>query len=103
MKIRTKLLLALSTFPILLFILIGAGWIQITHLNKATDLLKTNYELSILAEQTHTDIKNKAIRLRNLIIFTDEDAIQKEITAIQLESEEIKQNINLLESKAVTS
>ena len=59
MKIRTKLLLALSTFPILLLILVGIGWSQITHLNKATNSLKTNYELSILAEQTHTKLKIK--------------------------------------------
>ena len=45
----------------------------------------------------------KGIRLRNLVIFTDEDAIQEEINSLQLESEAIKQNINLLESKAVTS
>ena len=87
MKIKTKLLLALSTLPILLLILIGIGWIQITHLNNASNVLKTNYELSILAGQIHTDIKNEGIRLRNLIIFTDEDAIQKEITKLQLESE----------------
>ncbi|HZG72349.1 MAG TPA: GAF domain-containing protein, partial [Chondromyces sp.] len=102
MKIRTKLLLALSTLPILLFILIGTGWIQITHLNHASNSLKTNYDLSIAAAKINTDIKNQGIRIRNLVIFTDENAVQKELTSLQVEDEAVRQNISFLESK-VTS
>jgi len=102
-KIRTKLLLALSTLPILLFILIGTGWIQMTHLQNTSNSLRTNYDVSMLATQIHTDIKSEGIRLRNLVIFTDKDVIQKELTALQSESEKVEKNISLLESKAVTS
>ena len=101
MKIRTKLLLALSTLPILLFILIGIGWIQIAYISLTTsNSLKTNYELSILAGQIRADIKDEGIRLRNIVIFTDEDAIQKELTALQLENETVKQNISLVRIKS---
>ena len=103
MKIRTKLLLALSTLPILLFILIGIGWSQIGYVNNISNLLKTDYDLAILAGQIRADIKDEGIRLRNLVIFTDEDARQKELIALQLENDAVKQNISLLESKVTTT
>ena len=99
MKIRTKLLLALSTLPIVLIVLIGAGWTQISHLNNASKVIKDNYDASILAGQIRADIKDEGILLRNLVIFTDEVAVQEEIAQLRLESESIKKNISLLETK----
>lgn len=103
MKIRTKLLLALSTLPVLLFVVIGTGWMQITHLNNTSTSLKTNYEISTLASQIHSGIKNEGIQLRNIVIYSEEDAIQDEITALQRESEKIEENLNLIVVKAATT
>ncbi len=102
MKIRTKLLLALSTLPILLVILIGIGWSQMGYVNNMSNSLKTDYDLAILAGQIRADIKDEGILLRNIVIFTDEAAKQKQLTALQLEKDAVKQNISLLESKVTT-
>lgn len=102
MKIRTKLLLALSTLPIVLIVLIVTGWIQISHLTNASKVIKDNYDASILAGQIRADIKDEGLMLRNLVIFTDAEAIQEEIDQLRLEREGIKNNIILLESKIST-
>ncbi|MBS4197759.1 response regulator [Lederbergia citri] len=102
MKIRTKLLLALSTLPIVLIVLIGAGLIQINHLNIASNVIEDNYDASILAGQIRADIKDERILLRNLVIFTDEVTIQEEIHQLRLINENIKKNISILESKIST-
>ena len=47
-------------------------------------------------------LKVKVFYSRNLVIFTDDDAIQETIAELHLESETVKQNINVLESKVST-
>ncbi|WP_428911885.1 response regulator [Niallia sp. Krafla_26] len=102
MKIRTKLLLALSTLPVVLIVLIVTGWIQISHLTNASKVLEDNYDASILAGQIRADIKDEGLLVRNLVIFTETESIQEEIDQLRLESEAIKKNISLLESKIST-
>ncbi len=102
MKIKTKLILALCTLPILLIILTITGILQISHLNKSADSLEVNYELALLAEEIHTDFKNEAIRLRNIVIFSDESAIQTEVAGLENDSDNVQYNMNLLETKAQT-
>jgi len=103
MKIKTKLILALCTLPVLLFILIGIGWIQNTDLNTTSRTVQTNYKLSELAGQIQTDVKNTGIHLRNLVIFTDEAALEKELIILESLKDEINQNIIFLESNVNTA
>ena len=103
MKLRTKLLLGLSTLPILLIVLIGIGWTQIASLNKMSTTIQSNYELTILAEKIHRDIKDEGIRLRNLVLFNDEKMIQQELVKLQEENQSIVENITLIEEKANTA
>lgn len=100
MKIRTKLLLGLSTLPILLIVLIAIGLSHISSLNKMNNTLQSNYELTILAEETHRGIKDEGIRLRNLVLFNDEETIQKEIAKLQEINQSILTNIALIEEKS---
>ncbi|WP_010283599.1 response regulator [Bacillus timonensis] len=102
MKIRTKLLLGLSTLPILLIVLIVVGLSQISSLDKMNDKMQANYELTIIAEETHREIKDEGIRLRNLVLFNDEETIQKEIAKLQETNQSILGNIALLEEKIET-
>lgn len=103
MKFRTKLLLGLSTLPILLVVLIGIGWAQISGLNKMSTSIQSNYELTILAEDIHRDIKDEGIRLRNLVLFNDEKMIQQELAKLEEENQSIVENITLIEEKAITA
>lgn len=103
MKFRTKLLLGLSTLPILLIVLLGIGWTQISSLNKMSTTIQTNYELTILAEEIHRDIKDEGIRLRNLVLFNDEKMIQQELAKLEEENQSIVENITLIEEKANTA
>ncbi|WP_067728938.1 response regulator [Oceanobacillus damuensis] len=102
MKIRTKLLLVLSTLPVLLIILIAIGRYQITNFNEINDALQNNYDLSVVSEAIHRDIKDEAISLRNIILFTDENTIQSEMEKIERYDEQISANIQLLGSTAYT-
>ncbi len=102
MKIRTKLLLALATLPLLIFLLIGISWFQLSNLNKMINTIKSNYEISYLAGQIHIEVKNEAINLRNMVILNDKDLVDKELTTLQANSDLVTQNIALMEAEAVT-
>lgn len=103
MKIRTKLFLALSALPLLLIILIVSGVFQNSYLNRMNENIETKHEASILAGKIRADIKDQGIRLRNLLIFQDETAIQEEISAIRLKSEGIQNNIHLLKNTIINN
>jgi hypothetical protein len=62
------------------------------------DLLKKEYEIAMLVENIESDFKYIGIRLRNLVIFEDEQALQNQLTKIQLESDRVQENIHQLES-----
>lgn len=102
MKIRTKLLLALSTLPILVFLLIGISWFQLSNINKMNDTFQSNYELSYLAGEIHREVKNEAISIRNIVIFQDRESIDKEINLLQQETEAVTQNIAIIDTKVKT-
>ncbi|MDN4607165.1 response regulator [Sporosarcina highlanderae] len=102
MKIRTKLLLALSPLLILLLILIGFGRFQMAKYNDISNTLETNYNLSVLATSIQRDIKDEAISLRNLFIYEDEDLIQREISMLEEHSEQVSENIARLRALAST-
>lgn len=103
MKIKSKFLLGLSTQPILLMIILLIGWIEISSLNRLEESTQNNYQLVLLAEETHREVKNEAISLRNIIIFTDKDSVQKELTYLQLANNSISENIRSLESMVYTN
>ncbi len=103
MKFRTKLLFGLSTLPILLVVLMSIGWAQISGLNKMSTTIQANYELTILAEDIHRDIKDEGIRLRNLVLFNDKKMIQQELAKLEEENQSIVENITLIEEKANTA
>lgn len=89
-------MIALSPLLILLIILIVFGRIQLNSYNGISNTLETNYNLSVLATSIQRDIKDEAINLRNLIIYQDEDQIQRQITTIEEQSERVAENIALL-------
>ncbi|MCU9612545.1 response regulator [Caldibacillus lycopersici] len=99
MKIKSKLLLGLSTLPILLIIMVGIGRFQIATYDRMNDTLQTNYEMSILTEKIHTEIKDEAIILRNLYINSDESVINQLIQNMEEDKQSIAENIKLLETK----
>jgi signal transduction histidine kinase/DNA-binding response OmpR family regulator/HAMP domain-containing protein len=99
MKIKTKLLLGLSTLPVLIIFLISIGWFQLYSLNKMSESTQTDYELTFLVEEIHREVKNEAISLRNLLLLEESESIQKELSILQKKSDATSQNIALLESK----
>ncbi|WP_346235851.1 response regulator [Lysinibacillus telephonicus] len=102
MKVRTRMLIALSTLPILLLLLIGSGWIQISFLNNASNDIERNFNLSVLASQIQSDIKDKGIILRNLVNYSDDIAIRKEIAELQIKTDNIKENLYMIQENAET-
>jgi signal transduction histidine kinase/DNA-binding response OmpR family regulator/HAMP domain-containing protein len=102
MKIKSKLILLLSILPVLFLLLIAIAWYQLSSINKMKVSSQSNYELSFLAEEIHRNIKNEAISLRNLLILTDQDSIQKELMNVETESNAISQDIVTLDSKVTT-
>ena len=102
MKLRSKLLLGLSTLPILLIILIVMGYIQLSTFNSKNESIQNSYESTLLVEQVHKDMKNEGIQLRNLILSDDEDKKKSALSKLQEEGDSITENIALLESRVQT-
>ncbi|MGV3488231.1 MAG: response regulator [Tuberibacillus sp.] len=102
MKIRSKLLLALSPLPILLVVLIGIGWLQIAHLQENSRSFQNSFDLSIMGQQIGRDVKDEGIILRDMILSTNQKDRQEEINKLQSDNQSISKNIDILEGK-VTS
>lgn len=102
MKLKTKLLLGLSMLPILVFLLIGISWFQLNKLNHTNVALQADYEIVNLAEQIHRGVKNEAISLRNIVLFNNQELIEKELAVLQKESDVVTYNVQLLETKLTT-
>lgn len=102
MKIRTKLLLVLSTLPILVFLLIGTSLFQLTDLEEMKETTQSNYELSYLANDIHKEVKNEAISLRTALLHNDKEAQAKEIASLKQIAERVNQDIAMLQTKVVT-
>lgn len=100
MKVRTRMLLALSTLPLLLLLVIGGGFFLIFHLNHTSEEIQKNFDSSKLASSIRAGIKDQGMYLRNLIIYTNEQSIHEEIAKIEVESELVEQNTHLLEHNA---
>src|SRR5690606_7315164 len=101
-KIRTQMLLVLSTLPILLFLFIGMESRQMVGFQKASNTLMKNYELTILSEEIQMNLKDNAIYLRNLILTPEQEGMEKEINKIDALSEEIDDQMSKLESFSYT-
>jgi two-component system, chemotaxis family, sensor kinase CheA len=99
MKIKTKLLLGLSAKPLIIILLIITGLVEINSLTKLNETTQNNYQLSLLAERLHTDVKKEAISLRNIVIFSDDELIKKELENLQEIQDSISQNIVGMETK----
>ncbi|TSI09667.1 response regulator [Lysinibacillus sp. BW-2-10] len=102
MKVRTKLLLTLSSLPILLILLIVSGFSQTSYIDDSTEHIKTDFDSSVLAGQIRADLKDEGIIIRNLIIFKNDDMINKEMSKLQNERENIQANVLLLQENAKT-
>jgi two-component system, chemotaxis family, sensor kinase CheA len=102
MKIKTRFLLGLSSKPILILLLLGIGLFQASSLNKLNVSTQKNVELSLLAEDIQREIKDEAISLRNIVIFQDEESVQREINFLQMKSDSVYENIAILDSKIYT-
>jgi two-component system, chemotaxis family, sensor kinase CheA len=102
MKIKTRFLLGLSSEPILILLLLGIGLFQVSSLNKLNVTTQHNVELSLLAENIQREVKDEAISLRNIVIFQDEESVQREINILQMNSDSVIDNIAILDSKIDT-
>ncbi|RHW37434.1 response regulator [Lysinibacillus yapensis] len=103
MNVRTRMLIGLTTLPVLLLILIGSGWTQISHLNSANKVIKSNFDSTILVSQIRVDIKDEGILLRNLLLQEKEEDILETLAEIQVEQRTVQQSILLLQESATTS
>ncbi|MCC2685021.1 MAG: response regulator [Paenibacillaceae bacterium] len=97
MKIKTKLLLGLTTFPVLILLLAGVGWFQYANLDNSTWLLQQNFESARLIEQIQNGIKDEAIALRNILFERNDTSLWLEINKLQRARDTVTQSIDLLE------
>lgn len=103
MKIKTKLIIGLSLFPILLLLLVGLVWFQLAGIQKMNETTQAGYDLALLAEEIHIGIKNEAISMRNLVFWENQDTLDAELTLLEMESDEVTQNIAKLASEVDSS
>jgi signal transduction histidine kinase/DNA-binding response OmpR family regulator/CHASE3 domain sensor protein len=98
MKIKTRLYLGLSLLIILTVFLIAVGWYQLFNLNQNSKILKNNYDISTLTFEIQRKVKDEAISLRNLVLFNDQNLIDKAYSNLEKESSSTEKDILLLES-----
>ncbi|WML49536.1 HAMP domain-containing protein [Neobacillus sp. PS3-34] len=98
MKIKTKLLLGLSMLILLCLFLIGIGWYQLFSLNNNANLLKHNYDTASLSFKIQREVKDESISLRNIVAFSNQDLIQKDLDSIEKERAAVKKDIRSLET-----
>ena len=103
MKIKTKLIIGLSLFPILLLLLVGLVWFQLAGIQKMNETTQAGYDLALLAEEIHIGIKNEAISMRNLVFWESQDTLNAELTILEMESDEVTQKIAKLASEVNSS
>ncbi|WP_053365820.1 response regulator [Bacillus sp. FJAT-27245] len=96
MKIKTKMLLGLSSKPVLVVLLIIIGLLEVASINKLDEVTQNNYSISLLAEEVHRDVKNEAISLRNIVIFNNDELVQKELSQLQMMDGSLNLKLNLL-------
>lgn len=102
MKIRTRLLLSLCTLPIFLLVIIAIGRVQLANFTEINQTTKGNYDRSILAETIQRDVKDEAISLRNLLIYTNGESVRDEVATLQETRQIVSSNIDLLHESAYT-
>ncbi|MBM4764510.1 response regulator [Bacillus sp. B15-48] len=103
MKIKTKLLLGLSIFPILIFLLLAIVWFQFSGMQKIITASQEGNTLKELAVSIHIGVKNEAISMRNLVIWEEQASLEKEVSRLQKESDAVTQNIAALGSQVDTA
>jgi two-component system, chemotaxis family, sensor kinase CheA len=98
MKIRTKLLIGLTVFLVLVVFLIGIGWFQFSAFQRVTDDLQQNYESSSLSYQIQRKIKDEAISIRNILVGANSSQKRSELNLLAAHREAVKQDIQRLEA-----
>jgi two-component system, chemotaxis family, sensor kinase CheA len=101
MKIRTKLLIGLSVFLVLVVFLIGIGWFQFSAFRQVTSDLQQNYESSSLSYQIQRKIKDEAISIRNILVDADSSKRRSELNSLTSQRESVKQDIQRLQDLAL--
>lgn len=102
MKIRTKLLLAVSILPALLLVSVLLAWAQNARIDKTSDSVKQSYEAVNLANGIREKMRTQGIELRNLVIFTDDAAIEQELQSLRQDGNRASENLNRLEAIMTT-
>ncbi|MFE8698546.1 response regulator [Cytobacillus sp. FJAT-53684] len=102
MKIRIKLFMLLTTLPILIFILIGISWFQLNSLQDMSEKTQSNYDLSFIASKIHREVKNESISLRTIALLDKKEDINQGLSLLAQQSETVRQNIALIETKVNT-
>jgi two-component system chemotaxis sensor kinase CheA len=95
-------MLGLSALPVLFFLMAAVGTIQNANLMRMSETLQRDYDTTLLAEDIHRKVKNEAIYLRNMAIFVDDVAVDKEIELLEVESASVAEDLTRLESMVTT-
>ncbi|SOC37340.1 response regulator [Ureibacillus acetophenoni] len=99
MKLKTKFLISLSVLPLLLIAIIILGFIQHNQLNRISNTVNHNADLTLTAQQIRADLKDASILLRDLVITEDQENIKLLTEQSKAELANISQGIKDLETK----
>lgn len=100
MKLKTKFLISLSVLPLLLIAIIILGFIQHNQLNRISNTVDHNADLTVTAQQIKADLKDASILLRDLVITEDQENIKTLSEQTRAELTNVSEGIKELETKA---
>jgi methyl-accepting chemotaxis protein len=98
MKVGARLGLGFGVVVVLLLGMAGVGITNLSKLNDGTNLVVSDrYPKTALLNQAIHNVNQIGLSMRNIIILPDQDAVKKEITAIEAARGRIKASLEKIE------
>lgn len=94
--------MAFSPLIIVLLTALYFGKLQSDGFHKVTETVEEDTELLLLVTNIRRDVKDGLITLRNAVIYTDEDAVQREVEKLDALSRLIRERLDILMMQAET-
>jgi len=96
--IRTKFLRGLGSLLLLSLVLLAVWGSQVTSIDRIGSAMNGNFEIASISHQMNVAVKDKGIRLRNMVIFEDPGLVREQIDLAGRIHESINGYIEQLEA-----
>ncbi|MGY3715952.1 response regulator [Sutcliffiella cohnii] len=97
MKIKTKLLLAISAIPVLIILIALITLFQLNNLQNMNQKQLEFFDTIMLAQSIQKDMKDEAVSLRDVVIFQNPQLIEEERERLEVLNTSVEMKLQRLE------